>query len=187
MRVAGRSLVLAALALVGGGLLRAEDVDGGVREELRGIRQTLAQLLGVLEELQRETARRNALSVLQERIATAERRLLPLERQAEALRQRRQEAEAEAGKLESGLLGLQEMEKADTSGSAAAAFEAERRRLNGEAQQKRDAAAQIGQQLAQLEKELAERRQAVEGLDARLERLWGERGKVLSEGGSDAN
>lgn len=185
MRVARRALVLAVLALVAGGL-RAEDVDGGVREELRGIRQTLGRLLSVLEELQIETTRRDALAVLQERIAAAERRLLPLERQAEALRQRRQEAEGEAGKLESGLLALQEMEKADTSGSAAGAFEAERRRLSGEAQQKRDAAVQIGQQLAQLEKEITERRQRIDDLDARLERLWVERGKVLSEGGSDA-
>ncbi len=173
MRAAGLGPSLALLVLtVGSAPLRAQDAPtSDVRGELRAIRQSLDQLVTVLRELQQREARLDAHALLRERIVMAEKRVAPLEQELRALRQRKQEAEAASGALERSLLGLREMEKADPSGSAAAAFEAERARLTNEAQRKNTAVTEVAQQLALLDRDLAERRQVLDDLSAQLERL----------------
>lgn len=188
MRAAGLGSCLALLVLTLGSTpcSAQETPSSDVRGELRAIHRSLDQLVTLLREMQQRDARLDEHAALRERIAITERRLAPLEQEARALRQRKQEGEAAAGALERSLLGLREMEKADPTGSAAAAFEAERTRLANEALQKNTAVGEVAQQLAQLERDLAERRQTLDELNARLERLLTNPEDKATRRGTDA-
>jgi chromosome segregation ATPase len=182
----GLGLMLVGLTVGSAPLLADEGPASDVRGELHAMRLSLDRLVTVLEALQQRDARQDALAALRDRIAMAEKRLAPLELEARALQQRKQEAEGAAGKLEKALQGLREMEKADTTGSAAAAFEAERARLAGETLEKNTAASEAGQQLATLERDITERRQTLDALQAQLERLLTNVDDSATRRGSDA-
>jgi predicted nucleic acid-binding Zn-ribbon protein len=141
------------------------------RAEQAALKQTLDQIVALLSQLVQGSTRRDIASVLISRIDLSERRLAPKEQELRTLRDRKTAADNDVVQTQKGFGSLKEMEKADTTGSAAQAFEQERARLAAAVAAKQAEAAELGQQIALLEQDIAARRQAIDGMEAQLDAL----------------
>jgi hypothetical protein len=135
------------------------------------LKQSLDQIVSLLHQLLQESSRRDTAAVLMGRIDLAERRLVPKEQELRTLHDRKAAADKEALDALNGMNSLKEMQKQDTTGSAAQAFDQERVRLSGMAAAAQAKAADLAQQAAFLEGEIATRRQAIDGMEAQLDAL----------------
>lgn len=142
------------------------------RAEQAALKQSLDQIVILLSQLVQGSERRDTASVLISRIDLAERRLAPKELELRTLRERKTAAEHDVVQTQQGFGSLKEMEKADTTGSAAQAFEQERARLSATVAAKQAEAAEIAQQVALLEQDITTRRQAIDGMEAQLDALF---------------
>jgi predicted nucleic acid-binding Zn-ribbon protein len=147
----------------------AQTTDAAARE-LAAIRTTLDQLVVILKELVQQSAKRDRVAALTQRIQSAQRRLQPAEDELRALRERRQKEDTEMTGLRGSLDALAEMAKQDVTGSAAAAFENERNRINTAMAQKNGSSQQTANELAALEADVAARRAALDELERALDR-----------------
>jgi hypothetical protein len=165
----GVALCFAVVLAIPASPAAAQTSDAAARE-LAAIRSTLDQLVVILKELVQQNAKRDRVAALTQRIQSAQRRLAPGEEELRAVRDRRQKEEAELTQMRASLDSLAEMAKQDTTGSASAAIESERQRLNAAIAQK---TAQIGQtagEQATVEADVAQRRASLEELERALDR-----------------
>jgi chromosome segregation ATPase len=147
----------------------AQTTDAAARE-LAAIRSTLDQLVVILKELVQQNTKRDRVAALTQRIQSAQRRLAPGEEELRAVRDRRQKEEAELTQMRASLDSLAEMAKQDTTGSASAAIESERQRLNAAIAQKTAQIGQIAGEQATLEADVGQRRASLEELERALDR-----------------
>lgn len=155
-----------------------EQVDDS---ELAALRHSLDQIVVLLRELVEQSSHRDSASLLLSRLEMAEQRLAPIEQTARTLRQRMLTEENELLQLEQTFASIGEMEKADTEGMATEAFEAERSRVSASMAEKGVLIADIGQQLAALEADIANRHEAIDGLEEQLDLLQSEGGGKATE------
>lgn len=139
--------------------------------ELAALRESLDQIVVLLRELVEQSSQRDSASLLLRRLEIVEQRLAPIEQTARTLRQRMAKEENELALLEQTFASISEMERADTEGTAADAFEAERSRVNASMAEKGVLIAEIARQLASLDEDIATRREAIDDLDTQLDLL----------------
>jgi chromosome segregation ATPase len=171
MAMARSALVLAAWMLLAPAPLRAQAAPADPAGDLKAIRQSLDQIVIVLRQLVQQNAQRDTVAALTERITASERRLAPLEQELRTLQQRHSEEQTALANLQQGFGSIYEMAKMDTTGSAAAAIEAEKTRMTNSIAQKTAVVAQLAQAMAAVETDLAQRRETITRMDAQLDRL----------------
>jgi predicted nucleic acid-binding Zn-ribbon protein len=136
--------------------------------EPTALQQSLDQIVVLLRQLVDQSARRDRAALLLSRIELAERRLAPVEKELQTLRQERLAEEREQVALQSSFQSIDDMEKMDVTGSATEAFEAERQRVSDAIAQKELAIVSIDQQISALETAIAEQRWEIEAMDEAL-------------------
>ncbi|MEZ5316638.1 MAG: hypothetical protein R2752_04495 [Vicinamibacterales bacterium] len=150
---------------------QASSAPPEVSAELSAMRRSLDQIVQLLQQLVQQTARRDTASLLMGRIEMAERRLAPQMDQMRQLRADRQAQEGEREKYQGMSASVDAMERADRSGMNVDAFAAERRRVSAGIAAAEARIAGIDGQIAELERDIAARRQAIDTMDAQLSQL----------------
>lgn len=168
------AVIVAALAFVAGALMTPTvSAQNAEAVELAGIRQSLNQILGLLQEYLQQTQKRDSASMLSDRLTAGERRLTSLEQDLKDFMAQRQKAETRITELRNQMSSTEQMAKMDRTGQVMAQVQPTLAKNLEEIDQLNLQVSQLSQRITGLESEVTERRASIQTIEQALDRQLG--------------